>query len=333
AGRLAAAGIPILGTAPADLDVAEDRQKFGALLDELGIPTPAHGVAASLPEARLLAGRIGFPVLVRPSYVLGGRAMQIVYGEDELDGFMTKAAAASPSHPVFVDRFLESAVEVDVDAVCDGREVLIGAVMEHIEEAGVHSGDSTCVVPPVTLSDAELDRIEEIVRTIAGALRVRGLLNVQLAVRDEVPFVLEANPRASRTVPFVSKATGVPLAKLAARVVRGSTLDELREEGVLPARGTGYRELPHVRVKAAVLPFGREPRTDGYFIRTAAAKVVIPCITTLPGLLAAVQGIEALRGASGMARSLQEYHAAVTRALAVPAGSAQTSAPMAEERA
>src|SRR5439155_4943569 len=262
AGRLAAAGIPILGTAPRDLDVAEDRQKFGALLHELGIPTPAHGVAASLPEARLLAGRIGFPVLVRPSYVLGGRAMQIVYGEDELDGFMTKAAAASPSHPVFVDRFLESAVEVDVDAVCDGREVLIGAVLEHIEEAGVHSGDSTCVVPPVTLSDAELDRIEEIVRTIAGALRVRGLLNVQLAVRDEVPFVLEANPRASRTVPFVSKATGVPLAKLAARVVTGSTLEELRTEGLLPLGGTRYRTLPHVAVKAAVLPFGRFPGVD-----------------------------------------------------------------------
>jgi carbamoyl-phosphate synthase large subunit len=454
AAQLAGAGLPILGTAPRDLDVAEDRQKFGALLHELGIPAPPHGVASSAEEARAVARRIGYPVIVRPSYVLGGRAMDIVYSHEELERFVANAAAASPQHPVFIDRFLESAVEVDVDAVSDGQEVLIGAVMEHIEEAGVHSGDSTCVIPPATLSEDELDRIEELVTTLARALRVRGLLNVQLAVRDEVPFVLEANPRASRTVPFVSKATGVPLAKLAARVLTGSTLEDLRTRGLLPPGGTAYRRLPHVAVKAAVLPFGRfpgvdtvlgpemrstgevmglapdlgqalaraqegtgaalpvagtvfisvanrdkraivlparrlaelgfailatrgtaallaragvaaecvskrsegspnavdliaqgrvdlvintpfgrEPRTDGYFIRTAAAKTGVPCITTVPGVLAAVQGIEALRAGGGPPRSLQEYHAAVARAPLVVPASLQARAQMAEETA
>ena len=211
-----------------------------------------------------MADRIGFPLIVRPSYVLGGRAMDIVYSVDELAGFVATAAAASPEHPVFLDRFLEGAVEVDVDAVGDGREVMIGAVMEHIEEAGVHSGDSSCVIPPPTLSDDELDRIEAAVSAIARALDVRGLLNVQLAVRDDVAFVIEANPRASRTVPFVSKATGVPLAKVAARVVAGATLAELRAEGLLPEPGDvpAYRTLRHVAVKAAVLPFGRFPGVD-----------------------------------------------------------------------
>jgi carbamoyl-phosphate synthase large subunit len=430
AAELEREGMPVLGTAPFDLDIAEDRLKFGELLKRLGIATPPHGTAASMEEAREVAARIGYPLLVRPSYVLGGRAMEIVYSGSELERFVTSAAAASPEHPVFMDRFLEGAIEVDVDAVSDGHEVVIGAVMEHIEEAGVHSGDSSCVIPPATLQPAQLHAIEEAVRAIAGALHVRGLLNVQLAVRDDVPFVLEANPRASRTVPFVAKATGVPLAKVAARVMAGTTLSQLRSEGLLSADAENYRRLSHFAVKAAVLPFGRfpgvdtllgpemrstgevmgiaadlglalaraqeaaasglpgsgtvfisvanrdkrgillparrlaqlgftilategtaavlaragvaatrilkrsegnpnaadlvesgqvdlvintpfgrEPRTDGYFIRTAAARAGVPCITTMQGVLAAVQGIEALRSGPACPLSLQEYHA------------------------
>jgi carbamoyl-phosphate synthase large subunit len=428
AAALERAGVRVLGTSTEGLDMAEDRLKFGALLERLGIPSPAHGVAGSVDEARVVAGRVGYPLIVRPSYVLGGRAMDIVYTSGELEGFVTSAAAASPEHPVFMDRFLEGAVEVDVDAVSDESDVLIGAVMEHIEEAGVHSGDSTCVIPPATLSDGQLDAIEATVTAIARALGARGLLNVQLAMRDDVAYVLEANPRSSRTVPFVSKATGLPLAKLAARVMTGASLAGLRAEGMeLPA--VGYRHLAHVAVKAAVLPFarfpgvdtvlgpemrstgevmglaeelgtalakaqeatgavlpasgrvfvsvanrdkralllparrladlgfellatrgtaallaragvpvravakrsegtpnaeeliiagdvdlvintpfGREPRTDGYYIRTAAGRVGIPCITTVPGILAAVQGIEAMRRGSPEPRALQEYH-------------------------
>src|SRR5207244_5328374 len=173
--------VRILGTSTASIDLAEDRRKFGALLRDLELPSPAHGTAASVEEAERVAERIGYPVIVRPSYVLGGRAMDIVYAPEDLDEFVRTAAAASPDHPVFLDRFLEGAIEVDVDAVSDGEDVLIGAVMEHIEEAGVHSGDSTCVIPPATLSEAELDQIEEVVVAIARALRVRGMLNVQLA--------------------------------------------------------------------------------------------------------------------------------------------------------
>ncbi|HYT30384.1 MAG TPA: carbamoyl-phosphate synthase large subunit, partial [Actinomycetota bacterium] len=429
AAELERAGVTVLGTATESIDLAEDREKFGALLRRLGLPAPPHGTASSAEEAARVADRIGYPVLVRPSYVLGGRAMEIVYSADDLSTFVESAAAASPDHPVYLDRFLEGAIEVDVDAVADGREVLVGAVMEHIEEAGVHSGDSSCVIPPATLADDELDRIEETVRIIAQALDVRGLLNVQLAVRGETTFVLEANPRASRTVPFVSKATGMPLAKVAARVMLGATLAGLREEGLLPEH-RGYRALGHVAVKAAVLPFGRfpgvdtvlgpemkstgevmgiaghlglalakaqdatgaalpsggsvfvslanrdkraigpparrladlgfrilatrgtagvlaragvpvtpvlkrsegspnavdliasgqvglvfntpfgrGPRTDGYSIRTAAARAGVPCITTVPGILAAVQGIEAMRSGPPPPRSLQEYHA------------------------
>ena len=430
AADLAREGIRVLGTDPADLDVAEDRAKFGALLRRLGVPSPSHGAASSATEARMVADAIGYPLLVRPSYVLGGRAMEIVYSEDELDRFVASATAASKGHPLFMDRFLEGAVEVDVDLVADGEHVLIGAVMEHIEEAGVHSGDSSCVIPPPTLSDHELNAIEETVTRIAGSLRVRGLLNVQLAVRDDVAYVLEANPRASRTVPFVAKATGVLLAKAAARIMAGETLAQLRDQGLIPELPT-YRDLSHVGVKAAVLPFerfpgvdtilgpemrstgevmgiaselgvalakaqeatgaalpisgtvfisaanrdkraillparrlaelgftilatrgtaavlarsgvpvrtllkrsegspnaadviaaggvdlvintpfGRGPRTDGYFIRTAAAARGVPCITTIPGILAAVQGIEALRRGGVLPRPIQEYHAA-----------------------
>ena len=423
-------GYRVLGTSPASIDLAEDRGKFASLLRELRIDAPPHGEARDLDEARRIAREVGYPVVVRPSYVLGGRAMEIVYGPEELDAFVRTAAEAGPDHPVLVDRFLEGAIEVDVDAVADGRDVLIGAVMEHIEEAGVHSGDSSCVIPPATLSEDELDRIEGIARTLAGALGVRGLLNVQMAVKDDRVWVLEANPRASRTVPFVSKATGVPLAKVASLVMAGRTLDRLRAEGVVPAGPDRFRRIDHTAVKAAVLPFGRfpgqdtllgpemkstgevmgmaaslgpalanalvstgaglpsggavlisaanrdkrgvlfparhlaemgfrlvatrgtaavlsraglpvtsvlkvsegrpnvvdlirtgkvdlvintpfgrGPRTDGYEIRTAAAAARVPCITTLPGANAAVQGIEALRSAGAEPRSLQEYHA------------------------
>ena len=431
AAELEREGVRILGTSTDGMDLAEDRVKFGAVLRELGLPAAEHGLAGSVQEASQVAARIGYPLLVRPSYVLGGRAMEIVYSAEELETFVTSAAAASPRHPVFMDRFLEGAVEVDVDAVADGQEVFIGAVMEHIEEAGVHSGDSSCVIPPATLSEEELDRIEATVVALARRLHVRGLLNVQLAVRDDIPYVLEANPRASRTVPFVSKATGVALGKIAALVMAGATIAQLRAEGAVPPDGTRYRDLSHVAVKAAVLPFarfagvdtilgpemrstgevmgiapnlglalakaqlatgaalpergsvfvsvanrdkrqvvlparrlaemgfeilatrgtaavlaragvvvtpvlkrsegspnaedlieagrvdlvintpfGRGPRTDGSFIRTAAVRAGIPCITTVQGILAAVQGIEALRGPRPVPLSLQEYHAA-----------------------
>jgi carbamoyl-phosphate synthase large subunit len=440
AAELEAEGFRVLGTSPAAIDTAEDRGKFGALLSQLAIAAPPHGEAAGEAEAVAVADRIGYPVVVRPSYVLGGRAMEIVYTEDELARFVHSATAASPEHPVLIDRFLEGAIELDVDALSDGHETFVAAVMEHIEEAGVHSGDSSCAVPPITLSDQQLDEIESMVKAIAEGLGVVGLLNVQLALKEERLWVLEANPRASRTVPFVSKATGVPLAKAAARVLVGEPLAELRASSLLPEDPGHYRTLRHVAVKAAVLPFGRfpgvdtqlgpemrstgevmgidpdlgvalakaqaatgaplpvggtafvsvadrdkraivfpvkrladlgfrilatrgtagllaragvpvtpvakvsegganasdlilagevdlvintpfgrGPRTDGYFIRTAAAKAGVPCITTLPGAIAAIQGIEALvsgRGSSVASEphSLQEYHAGVVRA-------------------
>src|SRR4051812_8516479 len=427
---LEAEGFPVLGTTPDSIDLAEDRGRFASLLRDLGIPAPPHGEASTVEEARTIAEEIGYPVVVRPSYVLGGRAMEIVYGPEELDAFVRTAAAASPDHPVLVDRFLEGAIEVDVDAVSDGAETFVGAVMEHIEEAGVHSGDSSCVIPPTTLSEDDLDRCEEIARTLALALGVRGLLNVQLAVKDERVWVLEANPRSSRTVPFVGKVTGVPLAKVAALVMAGRTLADLRADGVLPAVEP-YRTLRHTAVKAAVLPFGRfpgvdtvlgpemkstgevmgidgrlgpamakaltstgtglpsagtafvsvanrdkraivvpaarladlgftllatrgtaavlarngipvtpvrkrseggpnvvdliragridivvntpfgrGPRTDGSEIRMAAAAAGIPCVTTLPGALAALHGIESLHRPLPPPRPLQDYHAA-----------------------
>ena len=422
-------GFRVLGTRPEAIDLAEDRGKFAGLLRELQIPAPPHGEARTMDEARRIAARVGFPVVVRPSYVLGGRAMEIVYDADELERFVQAAADVAPEHPVLIDRFLEGAIEVDVDAVCDGTDVFIGSVMEHIEEAGVHSGDSSCQIPPATLSDDEMDTIEGITRRLARALDVRGLLNLQLAVKDERIWVLEANPRASRTVPFVSKVIGVSLARVATLVLIGRTLADLAEEGVLPADPHHYRHLPYTAVKAAVLPFGRfpgvdtilgpemkstgevmgidadsgtalakafvasgaalptsgtvfisvanrdkraillpaqrlsamgfrllatkgtaavferagipvervpkvsessdnvaelirggkvdlvintpfgrGPRTDGYFIRTAAAATSVPCITTIPGLFAALRGIESLRGERSEPKSLQEHH-------------------------
>jgi carbamoyl-phosphate synthase large subunit len=251
---LAAAGVPILGTSPDAIDLAEDRERFGALLDELGIPQPAHGMARSLVEARQVAAHIGYPVLVRPSYVLGGRAMAVVYGEDDLDRYMAEAVRASPEHPVLIDRFVEDAFEIDVDAVADGEQVVIGGVMQHIEEAGVHSGDSACVLPPYKVSLYHLSIIREYTQMLGKALGVVGLMNVQYAIKDDVVYVLEVNPRASRTVPFVSKATGVPLAKIAAQVMAGRTLEEI-----------GFTEEPKVDgffVKEAVLPFRKFPGVD-----------------------------------------------------------------------
>ncbi len=428
-------GFPIWGTGPAAIDLAEDRGKFAEVLRELDIPAPPHGEARTLAEAHAIAEQIGYPVVVRPSYVLGGRAMEIVYDDEDLDMFVRSAADASPDHPVLIDRFLEGAIEVDVDAVCDAAGgVFVGAVMEHIEEAGVHSGDSSCQIPPATLSDDELDTIEDIAARLARRLGVVGLLNLQLAVKDERIWVLEANPRASRTVPFVSKVIGVSLARIATLVLTGRTIAGLRADGIVPADDLHYRRLPYTSVKAAVLPFGRfpgvdtvlgpemkstgevmgidadsgmalakamvgaghalptagsvfvsvanrdkraivfpakrladlgfrllattgtagvleragvavqrvakvsegpdnvvelirggqvglvintpfgrAPRSDGSAIRTASAAAGVPCITTRPGVFAAVRGIEALRGAPTEPRSIQEHHAAAFR--------------------
>jgi carbamoyl-phosphate synthase large subunit len=424
-------GFHVLGTSPDAIDLAEDRGKFAAILAELEIPAPPHGEARTTEEAREVARRIGYPVVVRPSYVLGGRAMEICYDDEELETFVRTAAEASPDHPVLIDRFLEGAIEVDVDAVADVTgDVFVGGVMEHIEEAGVHSGDSSCQIPPATLSDDELDVIEDITRRLARRLGVVGLLNLQLAVKDERIWVIEANPRASRTVPFVSKVIGVSLARIATLVLLGRTLGDLDAAGLVPGDPHHYRHLPYASVKAAVLPFGRfpgvdtvlgpemkstgevmgvdadsgmalakamvaaghalptrgtvfvsvanrdkraivfpakrladlgfrvlattgtagvlrragievervakvsegpdnvgemirggrvdlvintpfgrGPRSDGYFIRTAAASAGVPCVTTLPGVFAAVRGIEALLGGRTEPRSIQEYHA------------------------
>jgi len=252
---LEAAGVPIMGTSPEAIDLAEDRQRFSAILDELGIAYPAAGTARSFEEALVVAGRIGYPLLVRPSYVLGGRGMVIAYSENYLEKYMAEAVSVSPEHPVLLDKFLEGAIEVDVDAVCDGDAVYIGGVMEHIEEAGIHSGDSACCIPPFTLGSDTIERIREHSRALALRLGVRGLMNVQFAVKDQNVYVLEVNPRASRTVPFVSKATGVALAKVAARVMAGEKLAEMD----LPSDD---RESGRFCVKEAVMPFGRFPGAD-----------------------------------------------------------------------
>ncbi len=265
---LEAAGTPVLGTSPASIDLAEDRERFNDLCARLGIPQPPGSTVATPAAARAAAERIGYPVLVRPSYVLGGRAMQIVYDAEGLDlamaeiggeGSLGREGGLSAERPALIDRFLEDATEVDVDAVRDHTgDLVIGGVMEHIEQAGVHSGDSACAIPPPTLAPGIVRTIEQHTRALADALDVRGLLNVQYAVKDGEVFILEANPRASRTVPFVSKATGVPLAKIAARLMLGATLSSLRDEGLLHA-GAGNG---HVAVKEAVLPFDRFPDVD-----------------------------------------------------------------------
>ncbi len=263
--RLEKAGVPIVGTKPEAIDLAEDRGEFGEVLRRAGLPAPRFGMATSFDQARRIAADIGYPVLVRPSYVLGGRGMEIVYDENTLEGYITRATQLSPEHPVLVDRFLEDAIEIDVDALCDGSEVYIGGVMEHIEEAGIHSGDSACALPPVTLGRSDIDAVRRATEAIAFGIGVVGLLNVQYALKDDVLYVLEANPRASRTVPFVSKATAVPLAKACARVMLGATIAELRAEGILAAVGDGAttaRNAP-VAVKEAVLPFHRFRKSDG----------------------------------------------------------------------
>ncbi|MCB9767392.1 MAG: carbamoyl-phosphate synthase large subunit [Candidatus Omnitrophica bacterium] len=251
--RLEEAGAPIIGTSPASIDRTEDRKSFGAFLDELGISQPAGGTATNFDEAVEVARSIGFPVLVRPSFVLGGRAMEIVFDEESLKKYIARAAEVSPGKPILIDRFLDGAIEVDVDAICDGDIAVVGGIMEHIEQAGIHSGDSACVLPPRSLSPKILKEIRENTEKLALGLEVKGLMNVQYAVQytDEHPegklFVIEVNPRASRTVPFVSKATGVPLARLASLVMIGKSLKEL-----------GFTEEPKIDyfcVKEAVLPF------------------------------------------------------------------------------
>jgi carbamoyl-phosphate synthase large subunit len=441
--RLKDAGVPVLGTSPEAIDDAEHRGAFSRVLADTGLLAPKHGMATTFAEARQIAATIGYPVLVRPSYVLGGRGMEIVYDDATLEAYIAKATDVSPEHPVLVDRFLEDAVEIDVDALFDGTELYLGGVMEHIEEAGIHSGDSACALPPITLGSADLLKIRDATEKLAARIGVRGLMNVQYALKDDILYVLEANPRASRTVPFVSKATAVQLAKAAARIAVGETIADLRAAGVLPATGDGT-DLPEdapIAVKEAVLPFHRfrtveghgvdtvlgpemkstgevmgldaefgtafaksqaaaygslptggtvfvslanrdkrsavfpikrladlgfrvlatagtaqvlrrngvatevvgkysegpgncverilagdvdivvntpfgspgnsGPRLDGYEIRTAAVAAGIPCITTVQGMAAAVQGIEALRRGDIGVRSLQEVHAAL----------------------
>ncbi len=254
ANALQAQGVPIWGTTPDAIDLAEDRGRFGALLAELDIPQPANGAATTLGEAKAIARQIGYPVLVRPSYVLGGRAMAICYDEEALERYVGEAVAAAEGRSILIDQYVEDAYEIDVDAVADRQRVVIGGVMQHIEEAGVHSGDSACVLPPYKISYFHLNTIHEYVEKLGLALQVCGLMNVQFAIKDDIVYVLEVNPRASRTVPFVSKATGKPLARLAAQVMAGKTLEEL-----------GFTQEPRIDgffVKEAVLPFKKLPGSD-----------------------------------------------------------------------
>jgi carbamoyl-phosphate synthase large subunit len=420
------AGAKIWGTSPQSIDLAEDRKLFGELLGKLGIKQPPHGTATSFEEAAEVAKEIGYPILVRPSYVLGGRAMEIVYNEESLESYISSAVKASPEHPILVDKFLEEAVEIDVDALSDGEEVFIGAVMEHIEEAGVHSGDSACAIPPISVNEAKLREIEEVTVKLALALKVVGLINIQMALKDGELYVLEVNPRASRTVPFVSKSIGIPLAKIAAKLMTGRKLKEFGLVGKVPLKHISvkevalpFRRFPGVdavlgpemkstgevmgidksfgmafakaqdgvgqkiplsgkvfisvadRDKAAIVPvakklaqlgfklistkgtaevlsengieveevrkvhegrpnvidlikngqidlvintpMGSETRSDGYYIRTNAVLHGLPCITTIAGCLAAVQGIEAMKKGVIDVVSLQEYHAKLKR--------------------
>jgi carbamoyl-phosphate synthase large subunit len=248
-------GVNILGTSPEGIDLAEDRERFGALLRRNNIQHPKYGTAYTVNNAVLVAEQISFPVLVRPSYVLGGRAMEVCYTKDALREYMRKAVDVSPDHPVLIDRFLEDAFEYDVDCVCDGKDVMIGGVMEHIEEAGIHSGDSSCVLPPYMISEKNLNEMINMTVKLAKALKVVGLMNVQYAMKDDVVYVLEVNPRASRTVPFVSKATGLPLAKIAAKVMVGRSLEELG------CKDFDFRKVKHISVKEAVFPFAKFPKT------------------------------------------------------------------------
>ncbi|CAN2201192.1 carbamoyl phosphate synthase large subunit [Candidatus Nanopelagicaceae bacterium] len=261
AAGLKAAGVTILGTSPDAINLAEERGAFGEVLKSKNLTAPEFGMASSEAEAISIAQRIGYPVLVRPSFVLGGRGMEIVYDDQSLSGFITRATDITPDHPVLVDRFLDSAIELDVDALYDGTELFLGGIMEHIEEAGIHSGDSACVLPAMTISDSSRDEVRRATLAIAEGVGVRGLINIQFAMAGNILYVLEANPRASRTVPFVSKATGVPLAMAAARISVGTSIAELKSEGLLPQSDA---EVPRgISVKEAVLPWNRFRRTDG----------------------------------------------------------------------
>jgi carbamoyl-phosphate synthase large subunit len=248
------AGVKLIGTSPDSIDLAEDRDRFRELLQSLGLKQPLSGSARSYEEGREIAQRIGYPVLVRPSYVLGGRAMDIVYDQNDLQLYMTNAVAASPEHPVLIDKFIDDAIEVDVDALGDGEDVVIGGIMEHIERAGIHSGDSACSLPPKSIDASIQDVIRRQTVSLARALGVRGLMNVQFAVKGSEVFILEVNPRASRTVPFVSKAIGIPLAKMAARIMVGQKLKDLgMTSEVVPS---------HISVKESVFPFSKFPGVD-----------------------------------------------------------------------
>ncbi|NLT27138.1 MAG: carbamoyl-phosphate synthase large subunit, partial [Microbacteriaceae bacterium] len=268
---LQAAGVPILGTSPDAIDLAEERGAFSAILDAAGLVAPANGTATDRQGAQDIAERIGFPVLVRPSFVLGGRGMEIVYGAAQLDDYFDRIAdqgIVSQTNPLLVDRFLDDAIEIDVDALYDGEELFIGGIMEHIEEAGIHSGDSACTLPAITLSDSVLAKVRDATGRIAEGVGVRGLLNVQFAIAQGELYVLEANPRASRTVPFVSKALGTQLAKAASRVMAGDSIAALRAEGLLQESGDGtFQPLDSpVAVKEAVLPFKRFRTKDGKIV-------------------------------------------------------------------
>ena len=254
------AGVPIIGTSPESIDLAEDRKRFGRLIEQLGIPQPEGAMATSVAEATDGAERVGYPVLLRPSYVLGGRAMVIAYDKPAIVQYMSTAIEYSQERPVLIDHFLEEATEVDVDALCDGKDVLIAGIMQHIEEAGIHSGDSSCVLPSVDLSAEVLETLRTYTRKLALALDVRGLVNLQFAIQRGAVYVIEVNPRASRTVPYVSKATGVPLAKIAARIMTGKTLRELLPEQMATGKDleTGSRYF----VKSPVFPWGKFPGVD-----------------------------------------------------------------------
>ncbi len=295
--ELEEAGVPIAGTTPDSIDMAEDRERFSKLCEAYGIAQPPHGTALSIGEAHDVVDRIGLPALVRPSYVLGGRAMRIIYSVEELSGYLAEMYGATPGgevdlseSPLLIDRFLEAATEVDVDAVYDGTDLYVGGIMEHVEEAGVHSGDSACVVPPPNLSPTVISTVTKITALLAEGLSVRGLLNIQFAVRGEDVFVLEANPRASRTVPFISKATGVPLAKIATRVMMGERIADLRDAGELPLFTP---TLPYTAVKEAVLPWKRFPDEDTLLGPEMRATGEVMGIGDRPGVAYA----KALRGA------------------------------------
>jgi carbamoyl-phosphate synthase large subunit len=253
AAELAAAGVKILGTSPDAIDLAEDRDRFRAVMAKLGIPMPESGMATTIEEATAVAARIGYPLMVRPSYVLGGRGMEVVHAEEMLRHYMAQARGVTPERPILIDRFLRDAIEAEADAICDGTDAFVPAVMEHIERAGIHSGDSACVIPPVSIPAKHLATIEDYTRRIAIALKVVGLMNMQYAIERDVVYVLEANPRASRTVPLVSKVCNIPMAKLATRVMLGAKLGEL---------GLARRVIPHFGVKESVFPFAMFPEVD-----------------------------------------------------------------------